>query len=86
MFKDIGFLVLNIVISSKPTRIVNGKIKKNINLFRHPNPSNMSKVYLIPFVYIDALDSFGEKLYPWGFDINDKRIVKRLKKRKVRHK
>ena len=86
LFKDIGFLVLNIVISSKPTRIVGGKAKKNLKLFRHPNPNSMVTIYLIPYVYIDSLDSFGDKLYPWEFDKNDKRIVKRLKKRKIKHK
>ena len=86
LFKIMGTKIKNILISSKPTRIVVGKAKKNIKLFRHPNPKSMVTIYLIPYVYFDSMDSFGDKLYPWKFDKNDKRVVKRLKKRKIKHK
>ena len=86
LFKDIGVLRFNIILSTKPIRFVNGKAKRNIRLFKHPNPVNESIVYVITYVYIDGLDSFGDKIYPWSFDKNDKRIIKRIKRRKVKHK
>ena len=79
LFKDAGGFVLNIVITTKPNRVVHGRIKKNIRLFKHPNPNSLKTAYVIPFVYVDKLSSFFEKIYSWNFDKNDKRIIKRIK-------
>ena len=86
LFKDIGNLRLNFVLSTKPTRIVNSKNKRNIKLFKHPDQNDLRDVYIIPYVYIDASESFGEKMVGWQFDKNDKRKIKRLKKKRFNHK
>ena len=80
LFKSVGNLRLNIALTTKSYRIVHGKEKRNIKLFRHPNPNSNKDVYIIPFVYVDYSEAFFEKVYNWYFDINDKRIVKRIKK------
>ena len=38
-------------------------------------------VYLVPKVYLDEFDSFDKKREVWKFHPNDKRIVKRLKRK-----
>ena len=80
LFKDVGVIRCNIVITTKPFRIVHGKTKSNIKLFKHPNPNSSKTAYIIPFIYLDDESSFYEKSYKWSFDINDKRIIKRIKK------
>ena len=82
LFKDKGNVRLNIVFSTKPNRIVHGKTRLNIRLFKHPNPNNTTTIFVVPFIYKDYISSFGEKVYCWCFDKNDKRTIKRLKKRK----
>ena len=81
LFKAVGNLRLSIALTTKPYRIVHRKEKSNIMLFKHPNPRSKKKAYIIPFVYFDNSESFYEKVYEWNFDINDKRIIKRIKKR-----
>ena len=81
LFKDCGKQVFSIVISTKPYRMMHGKAKANIKLVRHPNPNCLKTAYLIPYVYVDELLSFFDKVYRWNFDKNDKRKVKRIKRR-----
>ena len=81
LFKNKGLFILNIVITTKPVRVSHGKIKQNIKLYHHPNPAIGVDSYLIPLIYFDRLDSFGVRIYRWTFDKNDKRKVKRIKKR-----
>lgn len=80
IFKDIGDLRLNIIITTKPVRIVHSKTKANVRLYKHPNPNSKKTAYIIPYIYIDHLTCFFEKRYRWKFDINDKRKIKRIKK------
>ena len=80
LFKDLGTKRKIIILSSKPFRKVRKKIKKNIKLYRHPNPCSNKEVCVIPFVYIDDITSFEEKKRNWKFHPNDKRIIKRIKK------
>ena len=87
LFKTIGLKRKNILITSKPLVIKhkNGRIKiivRNIRLYRHPNKSKSGLFYIIPIVYLDDFASFDSYLYDkWEFDRNDKRKVKRVKKR-----
>ena len=81
LFRNKGSFILNIIITTKPIRISHGKVKRNIKLSRHPNPTIDIDSYIIPIIYFDHLDSFGIHVYQWEFDINDKRKVKRIKKR-----
>ena len=83
LFKDKGKYVLNIVITTKPFRLVHGKEKSNIMLVRHPNPKCNKSAYVIPFVYVDDFISFFEKVYKWDFDVNDKRKIKKIKREKL---
>ena len=81
LFKDVGSFRKNILITTKP--IVKGhKIKANIPLFRHPNPNSKQKVYIVNRIYVDDLVCFDVKVLKWKFHPNDKRIIKRLKKKK----
>ena len=75
--EDIVFPVL----TSKEFRVYRKKIKRNIRLYRHPNPNSLKVVYVIPYVYIDSLSSFDNKNLNWKFHPNDKRKIKRIKKR-----
>lgn len=79
-FKEIGNLRLNIIITTKPIRMVHGKPKKNIRLAKHPNPNCSKDAFIIPFVYVDHVSSFFGRIYNWNFDRNDKRTIKRIKK------
>lgn len=80
LFKERRGLIFDIIITTKPYRLVHGKIKANIKLFKHPNPHSNKTAYVIPFVYIDKLVSFYEQVYKWNFDVNDKNKIKRIKK------
>lgn len=88
LFKVVGFRRKNILISSKPfvVKHKHGRIKiiaNNIKLHKHPNKQKNGVFYIIPFIYLDDISSFGNTIYSeWVFDINDKRIIKRLKRRK----
>ena len=88
LFKIVGFRRKNMLISSKPFVIKHkhGRIKiiaKNTKLYKHPNKKKEGVFYIIPFIYLDEISSFGNTVYSeWVFDVNDKRTIKRLKKRK----
>lgn len=84
LHKDIGCLRKNILITSKPYVYRKGKIAiYNIPLYRHPNGKYNKQFYLVPRNYIDNIASFETKVYiKWKFDKNDKRKVKRIKKKK----
>ena len=70
----------NILLTSKPIRKEHSKNKKNVKLYKHPNPNSDKEVYLIPIVYKDNESSFDPKELKWAFHPNDKRKVKRIKK------
>ena len=82
LFKDNGNRRKNIVLTSKEYRKEHKKAKRNIKLFKNPNPKNDKQSYLIPIVYNDSVESFDERRLKWSFHPNDKRKVKRLKKRR----
>ena len=82
LFKDIGSYRKNIVITSKAIRKFHGKNKRNIKLYKHPNPNENVDAYVIPRIYVDDNSSFDSKTLKWKFDKNDKRKIKRLIKRK----
>ena len=86
LFRNKGKLALNIIITTKPVRLVHGKAKSNIKLYKHPNPNCIKEAYVVPYVFLDNLLSFYNKLYKWNFDINDKRKIKRIKRHLFRHK
>ena len=83
IFKIVGTYRKNIVLSSKPFWKHHKKVKRNILLFRHPNPKSKQTVYVIPYVYIDHISSFDCKILMWKFHQNDKRKIKRIKRRKI---
>jgi len=70
----------NILLTSKSIRKEHQDIKKNVKLYKHPNPNSSKEVYLIPIVYRDEESSFDSKKLKWKFHPNDKRKVKRIKK------
>lgn len=81
--KDVGDRRINIIISSKPYVKRKGKIAiKNVLLFKHPNATKDGQFYVIPRNYIDDKKSFDVKVYPWKWNKNDKRKIKRIKKNK----
>ena len=81
-FKKRGSRVINILLTSKPDRREHLDFKKNVKLYKHPNPNSNKEAYLIPIVYNDDEASFDSKELKWEFHPNDKRKVKRIKKRK----
>ncbi len=83
LFKTIGVYRRNILLSTKPIRVWHGKIKNNIKLFKHPNANSLKAIYIIPIIYVDHIDSFYPKILRWSFDKNDKRITKRIKRKKT---
>ena len=85
LFKTLGFYRKKVVLTTKPIRIWRGKIKKNIRLFRHPNKNSVKEVYVVPIVYINHVSSFHPDLLKWCFDENDKRVIKRIKRKKWKH-
>ena len=91
LFKDDGCKCKNILISSKPVMIEKKnrskkRVTPNIPLFHHPNHKKEGRFYIIPIIYCDYFSSFDDKRYNgWCFDKNDKRMIKRLKKR-IRYK
>ena len=89
MFKDVGNFRKNLLLHSDPTKRKNWNKekqkdfeKKHIKLFRHPNPNKHSqeKFYVEIRIYFDPSNSFSEQKYPWKWDENDKRTIKRIKK------
>ena len=83
IFKIIGAYRKNIVLSSKLFRKCHRRIKRNIVLFKHPNPNSNQTIYVIPYIYIDHVDSFDCKILKWSFHSNDKRKIKRIKRKKI---
>ena len=84
LFKKKGVYFSNIILTTKPSRKHHGKEKKNVKLFKHPNPNCYKTVYVIPFIYFDEEEDFYKKQLKWNFHKNDKRIIKRIKKRKIK--
>ena len=82
LFKAVGHFRRNVLFTTKPIRLWRGKRKKNIKLFQHPNRFISKDIYIIPIVYMDDVDCFYSHILKWEFHINDKRIVKRIKRRK----
>lgn len=82
LFKTIGVYRKNILLSTKPLRIWRGKIKNNIKLSKHPNPNCIKAVYVVPIIYVDYVGSFYPQVLKWKFDKNDKRLIKRIKRKK----
>ncbi len=82
LFKDAGQRRKNIVLTTKPYRKEHSKLKKNVKLYKRPNPNSDKQAYVVPIVYNDDADSFDEKRLNWKFHPNDKRKVKRIKKRR----
>ena len=82
LFKDVGSKRKNIILSSKPVRKEHKKIRKNVKLFKNPNPNMNSDSYVIPKIYLDDASSFDERKSKWKFHPNDKRKIKRIKKNK----
>ena len=80
LFKDVGSRRKNIILTSKSMRRHHNRIKKNIKLYKHPNPKSNKQAYLIPIIYVDESVPFEEKRPSWKFHPNDKRKVKRIKK------
>ena len=58
-------------------------IKKHTKLYRHPNPNKSTDAtyYVENRIYLDDVESFSNQIYPWKWNKNDKRKIKRLKKR-----
>ena len=82
LFKTIGFYRKNILFSTKQIRVWKGRIKRNIKLTKHPNPNSKKTVYIIPIIYVDKAECFYPNKLKWYFDKNDKRIIKRIKRKK----
>ena len=80
LFKDVGSKRKNIILSSKPVRKEHKKIKRNVKLYKNPNPNMNTDSYVIPKVYVDDASSFDERKPKWNFHPNDKRKIKRIKK------
>ena len=72
----------NILITTKPAIKKRNKIVSNKRLFHHPNKDKIGEFYVIPRNYLDDKESFGDKKYDWSWNRNDKRTIKRIKKRK----
>ena len=81
LFKDVGTYRKNLLLTSKSTRRFHQKNKKNVKLYKHPNDKSSKDVYVIPIIYSDYINSFDSKILKWKFDKNDKRKIKRLKKK-----
>ena len=89
IFKDVGDRWKNILLHSDPFKIEGlsqEKIKeihrKYIKLYRHPNKNKPTEetFYVENRIYCDEKVCFDEHVYPWNWDINDKRKIKRIKK------
>ena len=82
LFKTVGVYRRNILLSTKPIRVWRGKIKRNIRLSKHPNPNSVKIAYVIPIICTDNIDSFYPQPLKWMFHKNDKRIIKRIKRKR----
>lgn len=88
LFKDNGQKRMNFLLHTKgflEIKRKNGKIKQInfIPLTKRPDGKDGPTIYIEPKIYLD--ETFSDKKYPWNFDVNDKRKIKRLKKQKKRH-
>ena len=81
LFQDIDSKRKIIILSSKAYRKEHKKMKRNVKLFKNPNPNNQNDSYLIPKIYVDDISSFDERKLKWSFHRNDKRKVKRIQKK-----
>ena len=90
LFKVKGTKRMNLLISSKPIMIekkhkknrIKARITTNVSLHHHPCPTKNGRYYVIPRIYIDDSNCFDILiLQGWRFDKNDKRKIKRLKKK-----
>lgn len=86
LFKELGPKRKNIVLTSKSFRRIKNRIKKNIKLYKHPNSKSNKPAFVVPYVYIDDLLSFDEKILNWRFHPHGKRKIKRIKKRHIKIK
>ncbi len=78
VFKEKNGKYSNILI----THSAKDKKRKNIPLYKNPNPKDNSKAYVHKKIYIDDKKMFGRSFKNWTFHRNDKRIIKRLKNNK----
>lgn len=67
LFKDIGNRRKNIVLTSKEYRKEHKRIKKNVKLYKNPNPNNDKQSYLIPIIYNDGADHLIKENSNGGF-------------------
>ena len=90
LFKDKGNFRKNILLHSDPSkksgwneRKQRDFEKKHVKLFKHPNPNNpnIKKYNVEKRIYTDDVKSFGGQKYTWSWNKNDKRKIKRIKKR-----
>lgn len=74
----------NILITSKPVIRTKKKDIHNKPLFHHPNKYNDGQYYVVIRNYSDDKSCFGDKTYDWNWDRNDKRTIKRIKRKKYK--
>ncbi len=67
---------LSITHSSKTHR------KKNIPLYKNPNPNDEEKAYVVTKICVDDISVFDKPKKKWKFHTYDRRNIKRLKKSK----
>ena len=81
-----GDLRKNLLLSSKPSRKLKSggktRIINNGKLYKNPNPNKTDDQYIMTRRYLDHKDNFDAKKGKWSFDVNDKRLIKRIKKGK----
>lgn len=89
-FKDVGKRRKNFLLHSDPSKKESWNKEKqkdfdnkHTKLVRHPNVNKpRNQVYYVENrIYVDDCASFSDQVYPWNWDRNDKRKIKRLKKR-----
>ena len=85
LHKDIGSKRKNILITSKPVikNKTGKKLLRNVPLSHHPNPEKSGQFFVVPRNYLDEQDSFESKNYEWNWAKDDKRVIKRIKKKKL---
>ena len=91
LFKDVKDFRKNILLHSDPSNKSGWNKekqsefnKKHIKLFKHPNKNkNKCEVWYVETrIYIDHKNVFDKRIYYWVWDKNDKRKIKRIKKRR----
>lgn len=58
------------------------KERKTLNYIDIQIKKIANESFIIPLIYIDDIRSFDSKILNWAFDKNDKRKIKRIKKKK----